>query len=466
MSRRYKGGVISATAPTISVSSATGVWTLPQQMVGQAAGVWPYPGFIGGPFWIGIFGGAGNSQVGNSVAVDSSGNVYLCGAVSVSTTDLQIVKYNISGVVQWQRRLDGSYTDTGLSVTVDSSGNVYVCGETRSDVGTSNFLIAKYNTSGVLQWQKKLGGDSSHIAFSVAVDSSGNVYVCGQGILGAYASRGFVFAKFNSSGTQQWARGLGKSEFSPAGRSVALDSSGNVYICGFSEDNGSPDFVIAKYNNSGTIQWQRRLGGGGDDEGLSIAVDSSANVYVCGKSGTGSSVDIILAKYNTSGTIQWQRKLDAGSETQDFAYSIAVSSSGNVYICGQTPSGGQDNLFLAKYDTSGTIQFQRRLGNASQPSIGYSVAVDSTENVYVCGYTSVAGGNDFLFAKLPGDGSDTGTYTVGGYSFTYAAATLTATTASLTDAAATLVSLELGDTSSGSSLTDAATTLTSSVTTI
>ena len=120
---------------------------------------------------------------------------------------------------------------------------------------------------------------------------------------------------------------------------------------------------------------------------------------------------------------------------------------------------------IAKYNTSGTIQWQRSLGSTAESS-GLHIAINSLGDIYVSGFTEVSGPRSFLFAKLPSDGSRTGTYTVGGYSFTYAASTLT-------DAAGTLSSLSLSLTDStpsltttASTLTDAASTFTSTVTSI
>jgi len=406
------------------------------------------------PGWIATLGGSG-TDYGQSVAVDSSGNVYVCGASNASGTyDFQIAKYNTSGVIQWQRRLGGSGTNFGNSVAVDGSGNVYVCGYSDAS-GTHDFQIAKYNTSGVIQWQRRLGSSGSEIGYSVAVDSSGNVYVCGYS--NASGTDDFQIAKYNTSGVIQWQRRLGGSG-SDLGRSVAVDSSGNVYVCGYSDASGSPDFQIAKYNTSGAIQWQRRLGGSGTNDGNSVAVDGSGNVYVCGYSDASGSSDFQIAKYNTSGIIQWQRRL--GSSGSDDGRSVAVDSSGNVYVCGYD---GTYDFQIAKYNTSGVIQWQRRL-SSSGTNFGSSVAVDSSGNVYVCGYSIASGTNDFLLAKLPGDGSGSGTYTVGSSTFVYAPSSLTDAASSLTDAASSLTDAATSLTDAASSLTDAATSLTSNTT--
>ena len=454
---RYKGGVISATPPTTSTSAATGVWTLVQQMQAQAAGNWPTT------YWIGLLSSI-NNDLGQSVAVDSSGSIYLCGfSNSGGSNNFQIAKYNTSGAIQWQRNLGTSLdADYGYSIALDSSGNVYICGESNQS-GTYDFRVAKYDTSGTIQWQKRLGGSGSDAAYSVAVDSSGNVYVCGTS--DSSSTYRFQIAKYNTSGAIQWQRSLGGSG-NDFGYSVAVDSSSNVYVCGYSLVGSYYDFQIAKYDTSGAIQWQRRLGSSsGQDYGYSIAVDSSGNVYVCGTSVVGSSFDFQIAKYNTSGTIQWQRRLGDGGSGEEKGYSVTVDSSGNVYVCGYSNASGSDDFQIVKYNTSGTIQWQRRLGSSAS-DIGKSIAVDSFGNVYVCGYSLVGSPSKyrFLFAKLPGDGSLTGTYTVGGFSFTYAASSLTDAATSLTDAASSLTDAVTTLTDAVSTFTSATSSLTSSVT--
>ena len=92
------------------------------------------------------------------------------------------------------------------------------------------------------------------------------------------------------------------------GYGVTTDSSGNFYVIGTSND-GNTYPIIAKYNSSGVIQWQRKLRQTISGTGRGIAVDSSGNVYICGAGYTGSLFYIITAKYDSSGAIQWQRSL-------------------------------------------------------------------------------------------------------------------------------------------------------------
>lgn len=412
-------------------------------------------------YWIGRLGDS-STDVGRSVAIDSSGNVYVAGNSNGSgSANMQIAKYSNSGVIQWQRSLGAaSTTEAAYSVAADSSGNVYVCGQSTVS-GNTAIQIAKYNTSGTLQWQRTLNRSSANEGGNgIATDSSGNVYICGYSDYDT-ATPDIYISKYNTSGTIQWQRRLGASS-DEYGMSIAVDSGGNAYICGYTNVNGAFDFCIAKYSTSGTIQWQRTLGVGSSSFGYSVAVDSSSNVYVCGSTLVGGAADLQIAKYNTSGTIQWQRRLGGGSN--DVGQSIAVDGSGNVYVCGYTTVSAEDFL-IVKYNTSGTIQWQRRLGSSGNDR-GYGIAVDNSNNFYVCGYSVVSGAEEFLFAKLPVDGASTGTYSVGGVSYTYASTSLTDAAGSLTSAASSLAEAAGALTDASSSFTSSTTTLTSSVTTI
>lgn len=419
---------------------------------------------FGPPYFIGILGGSAVDE-GYSVAVDSADNFCVGGqSTNSGTTDFQLAKYDNAGVIQWQRRLGASgTTNYGRSVATDSSNNVYAC--SRIDDATGRYLeLAKYNSSGTIQWQKQLGnaGGPSATGYEVTVDSSNNIYVTGETNAPGYA--GILIAKYNSSGAVQWQRSL-RNVLGDYGHGVDTDSSGNVYVAGYGVNYGeSNNIIIAKYNSSGTIQWQRKLVTSNSEDAFGITVDSSGNSYITGTSNNSGTYDIQILKYNSSGTIQFQRILGGSGQTD--GKSIILDSSNNFYVLGSSLISSIFRFQIAKYNSSGTIQWQRKLGSSSANSTGFGISIDSTDNLYVCGQTAVSGSTDFLIAKLPNDGSKTGTYSVGGYSFVYEASTLTDSASTLTESAAGYTDAATSLTDANSSLTDAASTLTSTVTTL
>ena len=413
-------------------------------------------------YWLSTLGGI-NRDFGKSVVTDSDGNSYTCGYsnnMGAGARDFLIAKYNLIGELQWQRTLGQSSDDEGFGIDIDSDNNLYVAGYGyfgSYPSGSNKFVIAKYNSSGTLQWQRSFGGSSSDMGHGISVDSANDVFIIGTTLSTGAGSDDLLLAKYNSSGTLQWQRSLGGLSWE-YGNAIDSDSNNNVYVLGNTGSTGGAvaDFLLAKYNSSGTLQWQRSLGGGGQDEGFGIAIDSTDSVYITGRStsvGSGGN-DFLIAKYESSGTLNWQRVIGGGSS--DEAYAIALDSSDNAYLIGYTLSDGEgaEDFFIVKYSNTGVLQWQRVLGGTNI-DIGHGITIDSNNDMHLYGYTLSTGFANYsdLQARLPSDGSLTGTYVLDGVNIVYAASALTAATSSLTSSTSSLSSATSSLTSSSSGLT-------------
>jgi len=401
--------------------------------------------------------GTGSTDRGHGIAVDSSGNIYVAGYTNgdldgeananPGTSDIFLTKYNSAGTRQWTRLAGTTGSDQSgwAAVAVYGSDSIYITGyasgnlDGETNAGGADIVLMKYNSSGTRQWTRLLGTASDDVGYGVAVDGSGNVYVSGttEGALDGQTHSGGTYdtflVKYNSSGTRQWTRLLGNGTETYA-YTVAVDGSGNALVAGHtrgifdSESNaGMMDIYVAKYNSSGTRQWVRMLGSARFDYCYGVGTDTSDNVYISGAAygdfdglansdGTWMSEDVFVAKFNSSGTKQWSRFF--GTATNDVASGLAVDGSGNVYITGnsdgaldgETNAGGHDP-YLVKYNTSGTRQWTRLLGTASG-EYGRSVAVDGSGNAFLTGHTSGnldgatnSGGNDAYIVKYDTSGA-------------------------------------------------------------
>lgn len=391
---------------------------------------------LGDGHWIGYLNNAVAGDGFSGVGLDATGNVY---AFSSSTYP-QVAKFTSAGSL--------TFSDKGLGVgfslrpggAVDSSGNSYVAfGALDSSINV--VVVMKYNASGVLQWQRKIappaggGGGvwATGMPHSVALDSTGaNVHIVMEYTPDSASNSRFLIVKYNSSGTLQWQRAFGGTTANEIPTTLFVDSSGNVYAGG-NTYSGSRTSIVVKYNSSGTLQWQRAWDTAGGC--YTVAVDSSGNVYAGGEGH--------FLKFDSTGTLQWQRRL--WFPISVYTYSTVIEPiTGYIYTAGYSrwTSTGKASAHIVKLDSSGNQVWVRRLGGTGNGTGAWAITSDGS-NYYIAGYTPTTKNalrNHHLLAKLPADGSKTGTYVLASEYFDYTIYSEPFTVGGITTETSTVVS--------------------------
>jgi ethanolamine utilization microcompartment shell protein EutS len=353
--------------------------------------------------------------VGNVYVV---GSTYTDVLEGIFSSDVYVQKFDALGNEIASIQFGTSDDSAAASVAVDAAGNVYVAGATRgafagntSQGGVDGF-VAKFNSSLVLQGTVQFGTSEDDSVYSAVVDAVGNVYVAGwtQGAFAGYANPGLIdgfVAKFNSSLVLQGTVQFGTSEDDLA-YSVAVDAAGNVYVAGWTDgafagytNPGGDDGFVAKFNSSLVLQGTvKQFGTSEDDEAYSIAVDAAGNVYVAGRTEGAfagnenqGGVDAFVAKFNSS--LVLQDTVQFGTLGFDVATSMAVDAAGNVYVVGAIDGPSVDDMFernfeafVARFNSSLVLQGTVKQFGTSELDAAYSVAVDAAGNVYVAGDTT------------------------------------------------------------------------------
>lgn len=414
----------------------------------------------GDKYWISRLGGTGSDVPYGRPSVDSLGNVYIAGSTGQTTVDFFTAQLDSFGAVTWQRFLVSGSNDNGYECCIDSSSNVYTVGFGNIS-NQPRAQIVKYNSSGVIQWQYYFGASATgEYYFTVTADPSDNIYAAGQ----EFTMRGSGSAwivKLNSAGSVIWQIYSYPVSQQAYVNSITTDASGNVYAAGQTYNNTYGNVcALTKLNSSGTVQWERQLAVSNQGNlGASSVVDSSGNVYFTGYGITGSYYVVIVAKYDSSGSLLWQRQLSSALGNM-ISNSIAMDSDGNVYVCGYGPTVSTTQLFIAKYNSSGSLQWQRTL-DGSQSEVGYGITVKGN-SIVVAAYSNtspISGTLETLLLKVPTDGSLTGTY--GPYTYSSSSYTESASSAlSFSNSSSTLSS---GYNRNTLTFTDIAGTLTNSV---
>jgi hypothetical protein len=324
-------------------------------------------------------------------------------------------------------------SDYGFGIAVDANGNVYVTGVYAGTVafgntsltssGFQDVFIAKYNGAGTLQWVRSAGGPNNDQGLSIAVNTAGNVYITGyysatatfgNTSVSAVGGNDIFVAQYDNNGNFRWVRSAGGADEDIA-RGIAADASGNAFITGNFRSTatfggntvtsaGGEDIAIAKYDNDGNFQWVYSAGSTGDDRGMGITTDAGGNMFVTGyylqtitlgatALTSSGGYDIFLAKYNSGGVVQWATTL--GGLGHEYGQSVAVSPNGNIAVSGgfqgltslsgtTINSEGTRDMFVLKCNSAGGFLWAKTAGGQGY-DYSYGVFVDANDQTYVVG---------------------------------------------------------------------------------
>ncbi len=284
-----------------------------------------------------------------------------------------------------------------------------------------------------VHFAKSATGNQLDEGNGIAVDLNGNTYITGQ-FESATLNFGTVsitnnstsgdedafVAKFDPMGSCVWAKSIGGAD-REYGSAIAVDAGGNVFVTGYYEstsfiiggttlnNTGDKDGFVIKLDNAGNVLWAKGIGGTYDDECTGISCDAAGNAYIIGFTwsttvsfGTTSitshgDVDVFTAKYNASGDVDWAKAI--GGSGDDRGRCIVADAAGNHFITGGYESTSIDfglstltntetyknYMFLAKYDNTGCNLWAKSAFSAGARTSGAGVSIDQSGNCYVGG---------------------------------------------------------------------------------
>lgn len=282
--------------------------------------------------------------------------------------DYWVVKLNSVGAIQWQRALGGSLWDEAWFVQQTTDGGYIVAGGSNSldgDVtgnhGAADFWIVKLGESGVIEWQKSLGGSMGEIAYSVRQTYDGGYIVTGAvgsddgDVTGFHGSTDYWVVKLSSSGDLEWQKALGTNSLDRANDVWPTSDGGYIVVGEVSANNGDVtghhggyDYWVAKLNATGQIEWQKALGGSSEEFARSVQQTADGGYVIAGATlstngdvqGNDGGVDFWVVKLTEEGSLQWQKTL--GGIGGDWANSIHQTSDGGYIVAGYTTSNDGD----------------------------------------------------------------------------------------------------------------------------
>ena len=381
----------AATAPARSVRRRLGLETLEDRSV-PAAG-------LGSAFAVGSTG----SDIGRAIATDPTGNVY------------------VTGTFQWTVDLDPGPGVVALT----------------AQAGWPDLYVAKYGPDGALVWARSLhasnAGQPPVVAYDLAADSGGNVYLAGGftnavDFGGGYvlqdhaggAGDGFLAKLDGRDGSTAWAVGIGTgSQTRDWANSVAVDAGGNVLVAGALGSSSTTDAFVARYDAAGHQSWAQQFHNGYQSVANGVAVDAAGAAYLTGSfrgtmdfdPGTGAytlasggsrtnpASAAYVVKLDAAGRFGWAVDFKAGNSGSSSGSGIGVDGSGNVVVAGRfsgavdfdpgkgtltLPWVANNDVFVVKFSPTGSLAWAKAVGGGDDDSIS-GLALDAQGGIYLSG---------------------------------------------------------------------------------
>jgi hypothetical protein len=377
---------------------------------------------------------------------------------------LIIQKNSFAQTYQWTKTIGGTYKEDSKCMAIDRSGNIYLCGRFSQtvdfDPGIGNYLLStnnyysslfieKLDSEGNFIWVKTFDQSSFDTDMdinAIATDSLNNIYFCGRysgtidfdpGIGTDYLSSAIYSSyieKLDSNGNYNWAKSIGGGNGTIYGTNFNISKNGDLLIAGYFYDtvdfdpsisgintfisNGNSDAFVLKLNSSGEFDWVKIFGSKNWDANVSLTTDNSNNIYLSGlfhdtvdfDPGPGTdfhfansinSTSIYIEKLNTRGDFIWAKTF--GNAYWAEGTSIVTDSNENTYLTGRFEealdfdpdpvfidyhyANGNYNgydVFIEKLDKNGNYKWVKTFGGICD-DIGYSIAISPLGYIYISG---------------------------------------------------------------------------------
>jgi Secretion system C-terminal sorting domain len=359
---------------------------------------------------------------------------------------MSLISFAQAPSIQWQKSFGGSGGDGAVSINQTSDLGYIISGNSNSndiDVsgnhGLDDYWVVKLDTNHAITWQKSLGGSGQESCYWAEQTADGGYIVCGSSdsndgdVSGNSGMKDCWVVKLGATGALQWQKSYGGTQIDGATclRQTADGGyimAGNTYSndIDVSGNHGGSDCWIVKLYAGGTIEWQKTLGGSGDeatqfiqqtsDGGYIVAVYSNSNDGNVTNNHGG--LDYWVVKLDAAGNIQWQKSL--GGTGSEFIAGVSQTFDGGYIIAGDSNSNNGDvsgnhgnyDCWIVKLDSGGTMQWQKAFGGSSAElctsirqtsDSGYVVsAITSSNNGDVSGNH---GSEDYWVLKINNQGT-------------------------------------------------------------
>jgi uncharacterized repeat protein (TIGR01451 family) len=348
------------------------------------------------------------------------------------------------GIV-WSKSFGGITNEAGRNIlTADSGQTFLIVGDTTRNSNnllgdSADIWVMKLNKDGERIWSKTFGGSGNDRIRKTYLHSDGSFTIIAYSnsndgdVSGNHGGGDIWVAKISGDGIVIWQRCLGGS-LAEDYRNDELLADNSLIIAGFTTSNdgdvtghhANNDFWIVKLTNSGSLEWQKCLGGNNDDRPRSVISMADGSFIITGFSnstngdisGNLGNTDVWVVKLSSSGNLIWKRLY--GGILDETGYKAIIANNGNIIVLSETTStngnvsgnhGSRDAWILSIDPANGSIVWQRCIGGSGVENVRNMVK-DLDGNFIVVSYTASndgdatgSNGKQVLFNKINESGS-------------------------------------------------------------
>ena len=401
--------------------------------------------------WEKSFGGS-SDDAANSIKHTSDGGSIVAGQSASGTDDVTnphgqldywVTKLSSDGTLEWQKTYGGSGEDYATSIIPTSDGGYIITGYTNSsdgDVtnlnGNTDIWVVKITSNGTISWQKTLGGTGTEYSGNIIETSGGGFMIAGRSnsadgdVTGGHGLMDAWLVKLTSAGTIDWQKTYGGTGEEGA-TFIKETSDGGYFFSGYTNSSdgdvtsnqGGYDYWGVKVTSTGSLSWQKNLGGTGEDIAY-VMDETSTGEFILSGSASSSNGDVTNAKgsydfwvVKLSSTGVLLNEASFGGDNADEARAIKTTSDGGFLIAGRTSTfengdvsgqNGSQDFWMAKINASFTLVWQICLGGSNGDyANAISILNDGSEILLAGASNSVngdvtlnLGANDYWIVKL------------------------------------------------------------------
>ncbi|MCW3121802.1 MAG: secretion protein [Flavipsychrobacter sp.] len=331
--------------------------------------------------------------------------------------DLWVCKINSTGVITWQKTYGGTALESGSSIKQTSDGGYIISGgswssngDVNKNQGVGDYWVLKLDKAGAIVWQKTYGGSGNEYAMSIDTTLDGGYIVAGWttsndgDVIGSHGNDDYWILKLNDTGKILWSKTYGGTNSDNAS-AIQHTYDGGFVVAGttlsdngdvsFNHQPGTYDMWILKLTATGTISWQKSLGGTNNDGAFSVRQTTDSGYIIAGETSSidgdvtinHGGYDSWVIKLDRSGKLTWQKSFGGTNsettkdiiQTNDGGYALlsaAESSDGDVSF-----NNGSVDYWIVKLNSAGTLIWQKPFGGSGD-DIPYSI-IQSSDNGYV-----------------------------------------------------------------------------------